>query len=81
MRVLFAALHLAHFRNFESVVRELSARGHAVHLTGDEPESLGGRELAERLAQECPGVTWDLLPSIEQEPWYDAARRMRVALD
>jgi hypothetical protein len=81
MRVLFAALHLAHFRNFESVIRELSARGHAVHLTGDEPESLGGRELAERLAQECPGVTWDLLPSIEQEPWYDAARRMRVALD
>jgi hypothetical protein len=81
MKVLFAALHLAHFRNFDSVIRELSARGHAVHLTGDEPESLGGEELAGRLARECSGVTWDRLPSLESEPWFDAARRMRVALD
>jgi hypothetical protein len=81
MKVLFAALHLAHFRNFESVVRELAARGHQVHLTGDEPETLGGQQLAERLASECRGVTWDLLPGLEQEPWFDAARRMRTALD
>ncbi len=81
MKVLFAALHLAYFRNFESVIRELAARGHQVHLTGDEPEALGGQELAERLAAEHPGVTWDLLPSLEHEPWFDAARRMRVALD
>lgn len=81
MKVLFAALHLAHFRNFESAIRELAARGHQVHLAGDEPEALGGRELAERLAAQCPGVTWDLLPSLEPEPWFDAARRMRTALD
>ncbi|MGH9346750.1 MAG: hypothetical protein ACRD26_05730 [Vicinamibacterales bacterium] len=81
MKVLFAALHLAYFRNFESVVRELAARGHDVHLTGDEPEGLGGQELAERLAAEHRGITWDLLPSLEHEPWFDAARRMRVALD
>lgn len=81
MKVLFAALHLAHFRNFESVIRELAARGHQVHLTGDEPEALGGQALAERLAAEHAAVTWDLLPSLEREPWFDAARRMRVALD
>jgi hypothetical protein len=81
MKVLFAALHLAYFRNFESVIRELAARGHAVHLTGDEPEGMGGQELAERLAAEYPTVTWDRLPSLEEEPWFDAARRMRVALD
>jgi hypothetical protein len=81
MRVLFAALHLAHFRNFESAIRELAARGHQVHLAGDEPETLGGQSLAERLAAECPGVTWDLLPQLEDEPWFDAARRMRTALD
>lgn len=81
MKVLFAALHLAHFRNFESAIRELAARGHQVHLTGDEPETLGGQQLAERLASECAGVTWDLLPTLEQEPWFDAARRMRTALD
>jgi hypothetical protein len=81
MKVLFAALHLAHFRNFDSVVCELAARGHAVHLTGEESEALGGEPLAERLAAEYAGVTWDRLPSLEDEPWFDAARRMRVALD
>lgn len=81
MNVLFTALHHAHFRNFESVIRELAARGHRVHLTGDEEESLGGRQLAERLANECPGVTWDLLPRLEDEPWYETARKLRVGLD
>ena len=82
MKILFAALHLAYFRNFDSVVRELAARGHHVHLTGDEPEAMGGQGLAETLAAEHPGrVTWDLLPSLEDEPWFDATRRMRVSLD
>ena len=81
MKILFAALHHAYYRNFESVVRELAARGHAVHLTADEPETLGGRELAERLAAEYPSVTWGQLPSLEEEPWFDAARRMRESLD
>jgi hypothetical protein len=82
MKVLFAALSLAHFRNFESAIRELARRGHQVHLTSDEPEALGGEALAQRLAADFPGlVAWDRVPSLEDEPWYDAARRMRVALD
>jgi hypothetical protein len=81
MKVLFAALHLAYYRNFDSVILELARRGHQVHLTGDEPEAMGGQQLAERLAAQYPGVTWDLLPSLEDEPWFEAARRMRVALD
>jgi hypothetical protein len=52
-----------------------------VHLTGEEPESLGGQELVERLGAEHSGITWDRLPSLEDEPWFDATRRMRVALD
>jgi hypothetical protein len=82
MKILFAALTLAHFRNFESAIRELAARGHQVQLTADEPEGLGGEELARRLAAECGGrVTSDRLPRLDDEPWYDAARRLRVALD
>jgi hypothetical protein len=81
MKVLFAALHFAQLRNFESVIRELASRGHQVHLTADEPESLGGQQLVERLAAEHLGLTTDLLPSLEDEPWFDATRRMRVALD
>ncbi|MFI5078088.1 MAG: hypothetical protein ACHQRO_12130, partial [Vicinamibacteria bacterium] len=81
MKILFAALHLAYYRNFESVVRALAEGGHQVHLTADEPENLGGRELAERLAAEYATVTWGQLPSLEHEPWFDAARRMRESLD
>jgi len=81
MKVLFAGLHLAYFRNFDSVIVELARRGHQVHLTGEETEAMGGQQLAERLAAAHPGVTWDLQPSLETEPWFDAARRMRVALD
>ena len=81
MKVLFAALHYAHFRNFDSVVRELAVRGHRVHLAGEEPEALGGQGLVSRLAAEHPAVTSDRLPSLEDEPWFDAAQRMRVALD
>jgi hypothetical protein len=35
---------------------------------------MGGQQLAERLAGEHPGSHWDLLPSLEAEPWFDAAR-------
>jgi hypothetical protein len=84
MKVLFSALHHAYFRNFESVIRALAARGHQVHLAADEveaPVSMGGRELAERLSAELPGVTWDLMPPLEEEPWFDAARKLRLGLD
>jgi hypothetical protein len=82
VKVLFSALHLAYFRNFESVVRELAARGHQVHLTADEPERFGGQELAERLAAEHPGISWGMLPALdEEEPWFDTARRLRIGLD
>lgn len=82
MKVLFSALHFAYFRNFESVIRELAARGHHVHLAADEPEALGGRELAERLAQAYPDlITWDFAPSLEEEPWFETARKLRHGLD
>jgi len=50
VKVVFIARHFTYFRNFESVIRELAARVHHVHLTAEEPERMGGLELAERLA-------------------------------
>jgi len=82
VKVLFSALHHAYFKNFESAIVELVARGHRVHLAAEEEEGLGGRQLAERLAAAHPGaVTWDFVPSLDEEPWFDAARRLRVGLD
>jgi hypothetical protein len=80
MKVLFAALHFANYRNFESVVRELAAAGHQVHLTAEEPESLGGAQLVERLAQECRGVTWGFLPPLS-DPWLPFVRKIRHGVE
>ena len=87
MKVFFSALHFAYFRNFESAIRALVERGHDVHLSADEAETFGGRELAERLATEYRGgngrgaVTFSLAPSLDQEPWFAAARGLRLGLD
>ena len=61
MKVLFAGLHFAYFKNFESAVRELADRGHSVHLSADEveaPVDIGGQDLVERLAAQYPSVSW-----------------------
>ena len=50
MRVLFLARHFSYLRLFESAIAELAERGHAIHLSTDREESLGGAGLVERLA-------------------------------
>jgi len=81
MRVLFLAAHYAYYRNFESVVLALAERGHSVHLAADERESLGGAALVERLAAGRPGVTYGFAPSLDNEPWFLLARKLRSASD
>ena len=81
MKVLFAALHFGHFRNFESVVVALAERGHQVHLSADEPDALGGEALVERLAARYPGVTFGFAPSLDDQPWFGLARKVRLAAD
>ena len=81
MKILFTALHFANYRNFESVVRDLAARGHQVHLLADEKENFGGQALVERLAAEYPGVTWGWTPSPADERWFPFAQKVRFALD
>ena len=81
MKVLFSAIHFAYFRNFESVIVSLAERGHRVHLVADEAEELGGRQLVERLAARYPAVTFGLGPSLDAEPWFRLARKLRAASD
>ena len=81
MRVVFTALHFANYRNFESVIRMLAARGHSVHVLADEPETFGGQALVERLAAEYASITFALTPSPADEPWFRFAQKVRFALD
>ena len=79
MKILFLAAHYAYYRNFESAIVALAERGHRVHLAADEPESLGGQALVERLAARYPGVTFGFAPSLDDEPWFLLARKLRSA--
>jgi hypothetical protein len=81
MKILFVARHFTYFRNFDSVVARLAARGHQVHLAADREEAIGGRELVERLAVEHPGVTIGLTPMQEPGRYTRVARALRLGLD
>jgi hypothetical protein len=81
-RILFAAPYFSHYRNYDSVIRDLAARGHQLHLTADEPESMGGQALVERLSAEHPAqVTWGFAPSLTSWRWSPTASRLRRALE
>ena len=81
MKILFLAAHHAYYRNFESAIVALAERGHRVHLAADEPESMGGEALVERLASMYPVVTYGFAPSLDAEPWFRLARKLRSAAD
>ena len=81
MKILFFAAHYAYYRNFESAIVSLAERGHRVHLTADERESLGGQELVERLAARYSGITFGFVPSLDDEAWFLLARKLRTASD
>ncbi len=81
MRILFLGRHFTYFRNFESVLRELAARGHQLHLAVEQDESLGGTKLVQALVDEFPNVTAGLLPDRPEDDWTWTATRLRLGLD
>ncbi|MDA1183160.1 MAG: hypothetical protein O2930_00775 [Acidobacteria bacterium] len=81
MKVLFCAAHFGYMRNFESAIAALALRGHHVHLVADEADSIGGSPLVERLAAEHATVTYGFGPSLDAEPWFRLARKLRSASD
>jgi hypothetical protein len=81
VRVLFVARHFTYFRNFDSVVRLLAERGHRVHLAAEREESLGGRELVERLAAASPSITVGYIPPRADDRWFSIATVVRRSLD
>ena len=82
MKVLFIARHFTYFRNFESVIAALAERGHRVHLAADREETLGGRELVDRLAQRFPQqVTVGFTPILQWGRYRRVSNALRVGLD
>ena len=80
MKILFSTTSPALLRNFESVVSELTRRGHEVHiarhLPGSSPKEVG---VVERLVEAHPGVTAGEVPAPDElmHPFALAVRGMR----
>jgi len=81
MKVLFIARHFTYYRNFDSVIEALAARGHEVHLAADREEALGGSDLVQRLAATHPRVTVGYTPIRDWGRYRRVAGALRLGLD
>ena len=82
MKLLFLARHWSYLRNFESAIEELARRGHQIHMATDVEESLGGREMIQRLVARYPEqLSMSNAPGRALGAWNELARRIRHALD
>lgn len=80
MRILFVMRHEGYVRNFEWLLRELSARGHETLVVFEtQAEWLGADPLA-AVARDCPGVGEIAAPA-QRSLGRVLRRRMRYALD
>jgi hypothetical protein len=80
VKVLFLARHFTYFRNYESVIAGLAARGHQVHLAAERAEDLGGEAMVDRLARAHDGVTVGWLPG-RDDAWGRFVVRLRMTID
>ena len=80
MKILFLARRYSYYRNFDSVIRSLAARGHVLHLAVDRANA-EGLPLAERLAAECPQLTYEELPPRAGDDWTWLAGRLRHGIE
>lgn len=81
MKILFIARHYTYFRNFDSAIRDLAARGHQLHLAVETQDRLGGEAAIQTLAGDTPGVTTGSVPERRVDTWSGVARRLRLGLD
>src|SRR5437870_11402108 len=81
MKILFFVRHYSYVRLFEAAITELARRGHQVHVSADREEAMGGRRLAEQLAEQYPNITLGTTPGRAPGAWVEFARRLRLGLD
>ncbi len=82
MKLLFFARHWSYLRNFESALELLAERGHDLHLAVDREESLGGKQMIERLVARYPErISMSNAPGRAIGAWSELARRLRLGID
>ena len=82
MKLLFFARHWAYLRNFESAIEALAQDGHRIHMAVSVTETLGGRQMIERLVARYPEhLSMGEAPVQPDGAWWHLSRRLRLGLD
>ena len=81
MKILFFVRHYSYLRMFESALEVLAARGHQLTLAAEREESIGGRQMVERLAARHQNVRLTAAPGRHSGAWAELARWIRLGLD
>jgi hypothetical protein len=81
VKILFIARHYSYLRLFESAIAGLADRGHHIVLAADRDETMGGRQMVERLASRYPHIELCDAPGRHSGAWAELARRFRLGLD
>ena len=82
MKILFIARRYLYFRNFESVIRSLAARGHELQLAVEIDDTEGRPALVDALLRDFPTtITCGYAPARGDDGWAWMASRLRLGLD
>jgi hypothetical protein len=85
LRILFSMRNFWYVKLFDSVIRELAARGHFVHILAERGEhndrARDWNEAATALSREHARVTFEWAPRQIEDDWIDLRLMIRLGID
>ena len=81
MKVLFSVSSFGFLRNFQSTIRLLAERGHAIHLIAERTDAIDGQKMVDGLKADHPSIEHEFVPSSRHRLWYALGTGVRAALD
>ena len=80
--ILFVMLHDGFVKIYESALRPLASQGHRIHVVHQSARrEQSVRELWQRLVRDCPGVSVEPAPELEETRWTSFTRGTRLLID
>ena len=81
MKILFSVSSFGFLRNFQSTIRLLAERGHAIHLIAERTDAIDGQKMVDSLKADHPSIEYEFVPSSRHRLWYALGTGVRAALD
>lgn len=79
LRILFSVRKPSNVRHYDSVLRALAARGHEIELVREPLGEFDWAPFVLALAEACPGIRLETMPTLAKTHWWELATRFRRA--